>query len=125
MPARLRQRQMAKEAAIRAQWLHHRARHSLEYRIKYKTYPADVKDLQERIPDPDGTLAGSRDLDPKRIPPQRRCCGGRRLKNRAHFVAPLFVMLRSSSATDDTPPGGLAFTNYVLRLPGEDKITGD
>jgi hypothetical protein len=30
-----------------------------------------------------------------------------------------------SSATDDTPAGGLAFTNYVLRLPGEDKITGN
>ena len=30
-----------------------------------------------------------------------------------------------SSATDDTPPGGLSFTTYVLRLPGEDKITGN
>jgi hypothetical protein len=30
----------------------------------------------------------------------------------------------SFSPTDDTPSGGLAFTNYTLILPGEDKITG-
>ena len=48
-----------------------------------------------------------------------------RLKNHAGFVALSFVMLRSLLTTDDTPPAGLAFTNYVLRLPGEDKITGN
>jgi hypothetical protein len=30
-----------------------------------------------------------------------------------------------TSATDDTTPGGLAFTNYVMRFPGEDKILGN
>ena len=30
-----------------------------------------------------------------------------------------------SSATDDTTPSGLAFTNYVMRFPGEDKILGN
>jgi hypothetical protein len=29
-----------------------------------------------------------------------------------------------TSATDDTPSGGLAFTTYELQLPGEDKILG-
>jgi len=37
------------------------------------------------------------------------------------------VVIRNASltsATDDTQTGGLSFTNYQLRLPGEDKITG-
>jgi hypothetical protein len=36
------------------------------------------------------------------------------------------VAIRKASfaPTDDTPSGGLSFTNYRLRLPGEDKITG-
>jgi len=29
-----------------------------------------------------------------------------------------------TTATDDTPPAGLVFTDYDLRLPGEDKILG-
>jgi hypothetical protein len=51
--------------------------------------------------------------------PQRRT-----EKSRNRCVAPSFAKRHSSSATDDTPSGGFAFTNYELRLPGEDKITG-
>jgi hypothetical protein len=120
VPARLRQREMAKEAAERAKWYTFE-RAMFEYQIKYKTFPADYKDLLERIPDPDGTLAS---LNP----------GGYRASvdvaiNAAEKSRPLpGVVIRNasiSSATDDTEPGGLSFTNYVMRFAGEDKILGN
>ena len=125
VPARLEHRKLAKEAAIRAQG------YALEqaltaYKIKYKSYPADLKDLLERIPDPDGSLAAALvNIDPKdayhpsadfaSVTPEK----SRTLRGAVIRKASL------SSATDDTPTGGLAFTTYVLRLPGEDKITGN
>ena len=63
---------MAKEAGLRAQgYVIERA--FTEYRIKYKTYPADLNDLLERIPDPDGTLAAAlSNLDPQVTAPALR-----------------------------------------------------
>ena len=65
VPARLRQRQMSKDAAILAQW-YTIERALARIPIKYQTYPADLKELRERIPDPygklDEALAG---LDPR------------------------------------------------------------
>ena len=37
---------------------------------------------------------------------------------------PLIQKASFNTATDDTPPGGLSFTIYEIRLPGEDKILG-
>jgi hypothetical protein len=119
VPARLRQREMAKEAAIKAQWYTFE-RAMLEYQIKYKTFPSDYKDLLERIPDPDGTLAA---LDPN----------GYRSWSDVAVVAPSKTrplrgaVIRDaslSSATEDSEPGGLSFTKYVMQFPGEDKIMG-
>ncbi|HJP94717.1 MAG TPA: hypothetical protein VJ875_22335 [Pyrinomonadaceae bacterium] len=123
VPARLEQRRLSKEAAMRAQG-YAIERALTEYRIKYKTYPAEIKDLQERISDPDGTLtAALLNLDPSAYRPSADVAAvatekSRRLRGAVIRNASL------SSATDDTPSGGLSFTNYVLRLPGEDKITG-
>jgi hypothetical protein len=123
VPARLGQRRLAREAAMRAQGYTIELALT-EYRIKYKTYPADIKDLQERIADPDGTLAAAlSNLDPSAYRPSVDVAAvatekSRRLRGAVIRNASL------SSATDDTPSGGLSFTNYVLRLPGEDKITG-
>jgi hypothetical protein len=123
VPARLHHRRVAKEAAIRAQ-AYTIERALFEYRLKYKTFPTDVKDLRERIPDPDGSLAAALvGVDP----------GAYRVS--ADFAANATEKPRSlrgtvirktslSSATDDTPSGGLSFTDYALVLPGEDKITG-
>jgi hypothetical protein len=125
VPERLRQRQTAKDAAIMAQWYTFE-RALLEYRIKYKTYPANFKDLQERIPDPYGTLAEAlAGLDPRGYQP---------LGPEVAVVAPeksrtlrgLVIRKASlSSATDDATPNVLSFTNYELQLPGEDKIMGN
>ena len=124
VPARLENRRLAKEAGIRANW-HTFERALLEYRSLYKTYPADFKDLRERIPDPDGSLAAAlATLDPSGYHPSADVAAvaaepkTRRLRG---------AVLRNASISqdaDDMPPGGLAFTSYELRLPGEDKILG-
>ena len=123
VPARLEHRRLGKEAAMRA---HGYAieRALTEYKLKYQTYPANIKDLLDRIPDPDGTLAAALlTVEPNayrataevaEVAPEK----SRTLRGAAVRKTSL------SSATDDAPSGGLSFTNYALRLPGEDKITG-
>ena len=124
VPARLRQHRLAREAAVRAQGYAIESALT-EYKIKYKSYPADIKDLQERIADPDGTLtAALANLDPNAYRPTAEFAAvatekAPRLRGAVIRNASL------SSATDDTPPGGLSFTSYVVRLPGEDKILGN
>ena len=123
VPARLQHRRWAKEAAIRSQ-AYTIERALFEYRLKYQTFPADVKDLQERIPDPDRSLAPAlANLDPSAYRPSADVAAVATEKSRSLRGA-VIRKASLSSATDDTPPGGLSFTNYVLRLPGEDKITG-
>src|SRR6185503_1001308 len=64
VPARLRQREMAKEATTRAYWYRFETA-VLEYRARYHTYPADFKELRDRVPDPYGSIAEALDhLDP-------------------------------------------------------------
>ena len=123
VPARLQHRRLAKDAAMRAQ-AYTIERALFEYRLKYKTFPADIKDLQERIPDPDGSLAAALlNVEPGSYRPSADVAAVATEKSRALRGA-VIRKTSLSSATDDTPPGGLSFTNYVLRLPGEDKITG-
>ena len=124
VPARLEHLRQAKEAAILAQG-YTVASALLEYQIKYKTYPADFKELQERIPDPHGTLAEAiRALDPDGY----RAMGDVAAVDTEKSRPLRGVAIRKaslSSATDDATPGGLAFTTYVLRMPGDDKILGN
>lgn len=123
VPERLRQRKVAKDAAILAQWYTF-DRALFEYKLKYQTYPADLNELKERIPDPDGTLAQAlASLNPSGYTPSADVAAVATQKSRTLRGA---VIRRTSLAsdTDDTPPGGLSFTNYVLRLPGQDKIMG-
>lgn len=123
VPARLQHRRWAKEAAIRAQ-AYTIERALFEYRLKYQTFPADVKDLQERIPDPDGTLAAAlANIDPTAYHPTAEFAANATEKPRS-LRGTVIRKVSVSSATDDTPSGGLSFTNYALTLPGEDKITG-
>jgi type II secretory pathway pseudopilin PulG len=123
VPARLEHRRWAQEAALRAQgYAIERALY--EYQVKYKTYPAALKDLQQRIADPDGTLtAALADLDPSTYRPTSAVAANEPVKTRR--MGGVDIRKASfSSATDDTPSGGFSFTNYSLPLPGEDKILG-
>jgi type II secretory pathway pseudopilin PulG len=120
VPARLRHRQFAKEAAIRAQ-IYTFEHALLEYRLKYQSLPPDFQTLLERVPDPDGTL---RKLDPKGYFPWADFAAVSTEKSRT-LRGDIIRKASLTSATDDTTPGGLAFTNYVMRFPGEDKILGN
>ena len=123
VPARMEQRRLSKEAAVRAQG-YAVERALTEYRIKYQSYPADLRTLQDRVPDPDGTLAEAiLNLDPSAYHPSADVAAVATEKSR-RLRGAVIRKTSLSSATDDTPSGGLSFTNYVLRLPGEDKIIG-
>lgn len=123
VPARLEHRRWAQEAAIRAQG-YAIERALFEYRVRYHTYPAYLKDLQERIPDPDGTLAAAlANIEAGTYKPSSAVAAVEPEKSRR--MREVDIRKASfSSATDDTPSGGLSFTNYLLPLPGEDKILG-
>ena len=123
VPARLRQRETAKEAAIRGDW-HTFEAAVLEYRARYHSYPADLKELRDRVPDPYGTIAEALDrLDPNGYHPYGdiAVAGG----EKARTLRGVAIRNASLTAGDDTPPGGLAFTKFDLRMPGEDGILGN
>jgi len=122
VPARLEHRRLSKEAGIRAQG-YALERALTEYKIKYHGYPADLKTLQDRVHDPDGTLAEALlNLDPNAYRASADVAANASEKTRPLRVSA--IRKASFSPTDDTPSGGLAFTIYTLVLPGEDKITG-
>jgi hypothetical protein len=119
----MHQRRLSKEAGIRAQGYAIEAALT-QYKITYKTYPADLKSLQDRIPDQDGTLAAALlNLDPTAYHTFVDVAA-----NATEKARPLRgTAIRKASFSqdvDDTPSGGLSFTNYALVLPGEDKIYG-
>jgi len=123
VPARMEQRRLSREAGIRAQG--YALEQALtEYQIKYHTYPADLRSLMDRIPDPDGTLtAAILNIDPNTY----KTSSADVAANASEKGRPLRgAAIRKASFTpsDDIPSGGVAFTNYALALPGEDKITG-
>ena len=123
VPARMEQRRLSKEAGIRAQG------YAIElamaqYKLKYKTYPADLRSLLDRTPDADGTLAAALlNIDPNSYHTYVDVAANSTEKTRMRRG----TVIRKASFSpdvDDTPSGGLAFTNYALVLPGEDKLYG-
>jgi len=126
VPARLRQRQMAIDAGYRAQYYTLEVAFT-EYQKKFKTLPdqATVKEDLLRLPDPDGLIAAAlRDLDPTGYQPRGEVAAVDTQKRRGLRDSAIIRKVSLNTATDDTPPPGLAFTDYDLRLPGEDKILG-
>jgi hypothetical protein len=122
IPARLHQRELAKEAKVRAVW-HTFEVALLEYQHRYHTYPADLKDLRDRVPDPYGTLAEALDtFDPNSYQPRAEMAAAEKSRS-VQGVAIRNASL--STADDDIPAGGLVFPRFELRLPGEDKILGN
>ena len=124
VPARLRQRQMSIDAGIRADYYEFE-RAALEYQHKYKTYPADFDALLKGVPDPNGTLAKAlKNLDPNGYHPSADVAAVPTEKPRA-LRRPVIQKASFTTATDDSPAGGLTFNIYEIRLPGEDKILGN
>jgi hypothetical protein len=126
VPARLRHRNMALEAA---QQVHALTvdRALFEYQLRFKTLPdrSTVKTDLAKLPDPDGTLAAAlRELDPRGYQPRAEIAANSTEKPtslRGAAIRPVSL----TSATDDSTPAGLSFTHYELQWPGEDKILGN
>ena len=134
VPERLRQRQVALQAASYAMG-YRLDRALLEYRAKFGTLPAEMKDLGN-LPDPDGSLAAALiTLDASLAAAEAPVRTYLAYKPSADFAALpkrksrtlRGAVIRNASldtATDDSPAEGLSFTNYELPLPGPDKLMG-
>jgi hypothetical protein len=119
IPERLRQRQLGIEAGQEAVGYTFK-RAMVEYRLRYKTLPSDLYELKDKLPDADGSIAAMlADIDPSgyrtwtlqaSLPPKK----SRSLRGAAIRTV--------SASTDDSPGEGVSFTDYEMRLPGEDKI---
>ncbi len=122
VPERLRQRQDGLQAAANA--LGYRLDRALvEYKARYGTLPAELKDLR-RLPDADGSIAAAlSNLDASAYKPSADLAALPKQKSRTLRGA----VIRNASmdaATDDLPGEGISFTNYDLPLPGADKLMG-
>lgn len=127
VPARLRQRELAVEAGFRAQYYTILVA-TTEYQKKFKTLPnqATLKEDLMRLPDPDGQIAAAlRDLDPNGYQPRGEVAAVDTQKGRGLQDGAMVRKVGFNPATDDTAPTRLAFTEFELRLPGEDKILGN
>jgi hypothetical protein len=126
VPARLRQRQMAIEAGIQAQALTFELA-CFEYKLRFGKLPdqTSLKDDLLSLPDPDGSIAAAlRDMDVNGYTP-RADVASLPIKQKSLALRGAVIRKASlNSATDDTQGAGLSYTNYELRLPGEDKILG-
>lgn len=120
IPARLRQRDLSIDAKWNATgYTFHRAQ--LEYRELHGTLTTDVKELRT-LPDPDGSIADALNfIDPAGYQ------AGTVLAAASTKSKPL--VSRGSAIRNADPGsnamadhGGVSFTSYDLRLPGEDKI---
>jgi hypothetical protein len=125
IPERLRQHQRGNEAATYAQG-YTIQRALLEYRSRFGTLPATLDELRDGlkvIPDMDGSIAAALSgLDANAYSPGAEVASIPKKKPRSFRGSALRdVTLRS---TDDAPGGGLSFTKYELRLPGQDKKLG-
>lgn len=122
LPERLRQRQRAIESETLALgYTYDRA--LFEYFVKFGRLPNELEDLKD-LPDPDGSIAAALvALDPEKFPTAYKPTAD--LAARQRPVTLRGTVIRNASlgtATDDTIGEGVSFTNYTLRLPGEDKL---
>jgi hypothetical protein len=125
IPERLRQHQRGNEAATFAQG-YTIQRALLEYRSRFGTLPATLDELRDGlkvIPDKDGSIAAALSgLDANAYSPGAEMASIPKKKPRPLRGS----ALRDATfrSTDDAPGGGLSFTKYELRLPGQDKKLG-
>lgn len=116
VPERLRQRQVALDAGLQVTG-RTIDRALVEYRVRYGTLPAGLEDLG-RLPDADGSIAravAQMPADSYRPWSVQADAKGSKTLNGAR-VRPASARLGNASVTE-----GLSFTNYELRLPGQDQ----
>lgn len=122
IPERLRQRQMGIDAEFYAQGYTIQLA-LLDYRDLHGTFPSALMDLKE-LPDPNGTIAAALShLDPNGYKASAVLASASKTKPRSIRVG-AFRNSPTSPGSDALLGNGISFTNYDLRLPGEDKILG-
>ncbi len=120
VPERLRQRQDGIQAGLNAQG--YRIDRALsEYRDEFGTLPSVLKDLT-RLPDEDGSIAAAlQNLDTSGYDPRAEIAS----KQKPQPLRGAVIRNASlNTVADETLNEGLSFTNYVLPLPGADKLLG-
>jgi hypothetical protein len=122
VPERWRQHRRSIDAGFYAQG-YTIQRALLEYRLAYGTLPSDLKDLKERLPDADGSIAAAlAGIDPGGYKTTAQMAVVPKTKPGAVRST---IMRNVSAVTDDSPGESVSFTDYDLRLPGEDKLLGN
>jgi hypothetical protein len=126
VPERLRQREMAREAARNAE-SYDAIRVLLDYQQQYGTLPTNAEDLR-KLADADGSVARAmRMIGQGQYAPESTVAAlpasAKARSRRGSGVTIRPVALRTGA--DDAQPGEpLAFTNYTLRLAGPDRKLG-
>ncbi|MGB9181879.1 MAG: hypothetical protein WCB68_21800 [Pyrinomonadaceae bacterium] len=123
VPERLRRRERGIEAGYYAKG-HTIDRAILEYRQLHQTVPSDLNDLKT-LPDPSGSIAAAlKDIDPKIYSIAYKPSADLASLPKGKPKTLRGAVLRNIAANDNTaaaPVEGIIFTNYEMRLPGEDK----
>jgi len=123
VPERLQQRQLGIEAGIQALGYRY-DRAFAEYRAKYGRLPDDMKDLRQ-LPDPDGSLAAAlNQFKPEWFATAYKPTVDVAAKQKPVTLRGTVIRNASLNAPDEPLSEGLSFTNYTLRLPGEDNLMG-
>ena len=117
IPKRLRTRRLGIEAGIKARG-YTIDRALLEYRALNGTLPTDLRDLLKTLPDADGSIAAALATGPTDYKPTATLAELPKERPRAFAGR---AIASANPAGEDAPPPALSFTNYELRLAGEDK----
>ena len=127
VPARLRQRKMSIVAGIQAQGLAFEMA-CFEYKLRFGKLPDQTnlkEDLLKNVPDPDGSIAAAlREMDVNGYTPRADVASLPIKQKSLALRGAVIRKISLTSAPDDAQGAGLSYTNYELRLPGEDKILG-
>ncbi len=124
VPARLRQRQAAINAASYSR-AYTFSRAELMYRELHGFIPApdDLINELKTLPDPDGSIADAlQNLDVSGYQPTATVASSATSKGRPLAMRGNALRTAATNSAPSTDHGGVSFTNFELRLPGEDKI---
>lgn len=90
-----------------------------QYKQEFGTYPSHKEDLK-RLPDPDGSIASLlKDIQAAEYKASAEVAAVPTKKPQLRGA-----VIRNASLTEETINESLSFTNYELRLPGNDKQLG-
>lgn len=125
VPVRLQHRQLGIQAGIQALGYTYDRAFS-EYRAKYGKLPADLNDLRQ-LPDPDGSIAAAlNNFKPEWFATAYKPSAEVAAKQKPLTLRGTVIRNASlNSGADEPLTESVSFTNYTLRLPGEDNLMGN